>query len=120
MTDNTKNHSWLFLALAAAAMLMVTMGVRQTQGLFLFPIAGSTGVDIVTISFAMAVGQFMWGAVQPVTGALADRFGAARVLVGGVLILAGGTLLTPLLTSSFGLVLTIGILTAVGSGAGSF
>ena len=112
--------SWLFLTLAAAAMLMVTMGIRQTQGLFLLPIAGSTGVGVVTISFAMAVGQFIWGAAQPIAGAMADRFGAARVLVGGVLILALGSALTPLLTSSAGLVLTLGILTAAGSGAGSF
>ncbi len=112
--------SWLFVAVAAAAMLMVTMGVRQTQGLFLFPIAGSTGVSIATISFAMAIGQFVWGAMQPVAGALTDRFGAARILIGGVLLLALGSALTPLLTSSFGLMLTIGILTAAGSGAGSF
>lgn len=101
-------------------MLMITMGARQVQGLFVFPISGSTGVSIVTISFAMAVGQFMWGAVAPVAGVLADRFGSARVLVCGVLVLALGTALTPLLTTSSGLVLTIGILTAVGSGAGSF
>jgi predicted MFS family arabinose efflux permease len=99
---------------------MITMGARQSQGLFLFPIAGSTGVGIVTISFAMAVGQFMWGLAQPIAGALADRFGAARVLVGGVILLAAGTALTPLLTSSFGLVLTIGVVSAFGSGAGSF
>ena len=117
--NRSSEPSWFFLALAAAALLMVTMGARQSQGLFLFPIAGSTGAGIATVSFAMAVGQFVWGAVQPVSGALADRFGAARVLVGGVLILALGCALTPLLTSSFGLVLTIGILTAVGSGAGS-
>ena len=117
-SENSK--SWLFLTLAAAALLMVTMGVRQTQGLFLFPIAGSTGVSIATISFAMAIGQFVWGAMQPVAGALADRFGAARVLIAGVLILALGSALTPILTSSFGLMLTIGILTAAGSGAGSF
>ena len=116
--DNSK--SWLFLALAAAAMLMVTMGVRQTQGLFLFPVAGSTGVGIATISFAMAIGQFVWGAMQPVAGALADRFGATRILVGGVLLLAVGSALTPLLTSTFGLMLTFGVLTAAGSGAGSF
>ncbi len=120
MTHNDKTNSWLFLSIAAAAMLMVTMGLRQTQGLFLFPIAGSTGVGIVTISFAMAVGQFVWGAVQPVAGALADRFGPARVLVAGVFVLALGSALTPLLTSSFGFVLTFGILTAAGSGAGSF
>lgn len=120
MTALAENRSWLLLPVAAAAMLMVTMGVRQSQGLFLFPIAGSTGVSILTISFAMAVGQFVWGAVQPVTGALADRYGASRVLIGGVIILASGTALTPFLTSSFGFVLTIGILTAMGSGAGSF
>lgn len=120
MINDNKDRSWLYLTLTAAAVLMITMGARQSQGLFVFPIAGSTGVGIVTISFAMAVGQFMWGLAQPVAGALADRFGAARVLVGGVLILAVGTALTPLLTSSFGLVMTIGVLTAMGSGAGSF
>jgi predicted MFS family arabinose efflux permease len=119
VTDNLKD-SWLVITLAAAAMLMIMMGARQAQGLFVFPISGSTGVGIVTISFAMAVGQFMWGAVAPVAGALADRFGAARVLVAGVLLLALGTALTPLLTTSFGLVLTIGILAAIGSGSGSF
>src|SRR4026208_2542460 len=107
--ENTK--SWLFLSVAAAALLMVTMGVRQTQGLFLFPIAGATGVSIATISFAMAIGQFVWGAMQTVAGALAARFGTAGVLISGVLVLSLGSALTPLLTSSFGLMLTIGILT---------
>ncbi len=79
---NDKNvNSWFYVVLAAAAMLMITMGARQSQGLFVFPISGSTGVSIVTISFAMAVGQFMWGAVAPVAGAVADRFGPAPVLV---------------------------------------
>lgn len=119
-TAGGKDHSWLVLAIAAAAMLMVTMGVRQSQGLFLFPIAGSTGVGIVTVSFAMAVGQFVWGLAQPVAGGLADRFGAGRVLIAGVLILALGNALTPFLTSGLGLILSIGILTALGSGAGSF
>lgn len=120
MTIMNKGLSWLYLTLIASALLMITMGARQSQGLFVFPMAGSTGVGIVTISFAMAVGQFMWGLAQPIAGALADRFGAARVLVGGVLILAAGTALTPFLTSSLGLVLTIGVFTAMGSGAGSF
>jgi len=120
MAKNEHNNSWLYITLAAAALFMITMGARQSQGLFLFPISGSTGVGVVAISFAMAVGQFMWGLAQPVGGALADRFGFGPVLVGGVLILAAGMALTPLLTSHFGLVFTIGILSAVGSGAGSF
>jgi len=120
MIEDNKNSSWLFITLAAAAMLMITMGARQSQGLFVFPISGSTGVGIAAISFAMAVGQFVWGAVAPIAGMLGDRFGSARVLVGGVLVLALGTALTPLLTTTSGLVLTIGILSALGSGAGSF
>ena len=120
MIPSDKDNSWRYVTLAAAAMLMITMGARQAQGLFVFPISGSTGVGIAAISFAMAVGQFLWGAVAPVAGMLGDRFGAARVLVGGVLVLALGTALTPLFTTSAGLVFTIGVLTAVGSGAGSF
>lgn len=120
MTPANKDNSWRYITLAAAAMLMITMGARQAQGLFVFPISGSTGVGIAAISFAMAVGQFLWGAVAPVAGMLGDRFGVARVLVGGVLVLALGTALTPVFTTSAGLVLTIGVLAAVGSGAGSF
>ena len=120
MIPSDKDNSWRYVTLAAAAMLMITMGARQAQGLFVFPISGSTGVGIAAISFAMAVGQFLWGAVAPVAGMLGDRFGAARVLFGGVLVLALGTALTPLFTTSAGLVFTIGVLTAVGSGAGSF
>ena len=120
MTANNKEHQWEFITLAAAGMLMITMGARQSLGLFVAPLNTSTGLGIVTISFAMAVGQFVWGAVQPIAGAVADRYGAGRVLAAGVLILALGSVLTPLMTNGIGLVLTIGLLSAIGSGAGSF
>jgi predicted MFS family arabinose efflux permease len=119
MTDNNKS-SWLIITFAAASVLMVTMGARQSQGLFIFPLNNSTGLGLVTISFALAVGQFVWGAVQPLAGALADRFGPARVLVGGVLILAVGSALTPFMTSGLGIVVSIGLLSAIGAGAASF
>jgi MFS family permease len=120
MTDNDKNRQWAFITFAAAAVMMVTMGARQSQGLFVFPLSTSTGLGIVTISFALAVGQFVWGAVQPVAGAMADRYGSGRVLAAGVLLLAMGSALTPLMTTGFGLVLTLGLLSAIGAGAGSF
>jgi hypothetical protein len=50
--------SWVFV-LVAAAILMVTMGTRQSMGLFLSPLNTHTGLGIVTISFAMAIGQFV-------------------------------------------------------------
>ena len=76
------------LLLTAATILMITMGVRQTTGLFMAPIHESTGIGIASISFALAIGQFVWGAVQPVFGAIADKHGPTHVLVAGGLMLA--------------------------------
>jgi predicted MFS family arabinose efflux permease len=120
MTDRSARRHDLALMLAAAAILLITMGARQTSGLFLLPITHSTGVSIVAFSFALAVGQFMFGAAQPVFGAIADKFGALRVIVVGALLLALGSVLTPFMHSSLGLLFTMGILSAAGAAAGSF
>jgi predicted MFS family arabinose efflux permease len=108
------------LVLAAAAILLITTGTRQVTGLFVLPIISTTGVSIAAISFALAVGQFIWGAAQPVFGALADHYGAFRVLVIGALLLAVGLALATVATSEAGFLLTLGVLSAAGAGAGSF
>ena len=118
-TDLAPRAGWM-LTLAAAAILMITMGARQTTGLFVSPINTATGLGIVAISFALAVGQFVWGAAQPVFGAIADKFGAGRVIVAGTLMLALGTALTPFVDAQWSLLLTMGVLCAAGAGAGSF
>jgi MFS family permease len=110
----------LLIMVAAAAILMITMGIRQSLGLFIAPIIDSTHVGYAAMSFAMAVGQLMWGAAQPTFGALADRFGPYRTLLAGALMMAVGSALTPLATNEFALIATIGMLTAAGAGAGSF
>jgi MFS family permease len=117
--DSTTRASWLIM-LSAASILMITMGARQTMGLFLSPINSSTHLGVVSISFAMAVGQFMWGAAQPVFGAVADKFGSVRVLLVGALMLAIGTALTPFMNTQWSLIMTLGVLSAAGAGAGSF
>lgn len=108
------------LVLSAAAILAVTMGARQCLGLFVSPLNSATGAGIVAVSFALAVGQFVWGAAQPVFGILADRLGSFRVIVLGALMLALGLSITPYMGSGLGLMLALGVLTAAGAGAGSF
>lgn len=110
----------LGLVLATSAILLITMGVRQTSGLFLLPITQSTGVSIVAFSFALAIGQFVFGAAQPVFGAIADKYGAVKVIVTGALLLAIGCVLTPFMTTNAGLMLTMGVMAATGAAAGSF
>lgn len=108
------------LVLVAAAILMVTMGARQSLGLFMSPLNSATGLGIAKISLAMAVGQLVWGAVQPVFGAVADRWGPGRVIVMGAVLLAAGCALTTQVTSEWGLIVAVGLLSAAGAGAGSF
>jgi len=110
----------LLLMCAAAMVLMITMGMRQSLGLYIAPIIETTHVGYAAMSFALAVGQLMWGVAQPVFGALADRHGSRPVLIAGALLLAGGTALTPFASNEFALLATIGVLTAAGAGAGSF
>jgi hypothetical protein len=93
----TPRAAWL-LILAASAILMITMGARLTTGLFMSPINTSTGLGIASISFALAVGQFMWGAAQPVFGAGRQiRFGQGHPRA---LMLAAGLALTPFVAYS--------------------
>jgi MFS family permease len=115
----SERSAWVII-LAAAAILMVTMGARQSLGLFISPLKSSTGLGITTISLALAIAQLMWGVIQPVSGALADRYGPAKILIAGLVVLAIGMALTPFMTSGFGLIVSLGVLSAIGSGAGSF
>ncbi|SDC04427.1 Predicted arabinose efflux permease, MFS family [Variovorax sp. CF079] len=106
---------WLVL-LAAAGTFALTMGVRQTMGLFLSSLNTSTGLGIGSISLAFAFGQLWWGLTQPFAGAVADRIGTGRVIFIGVLLVALGTIITPLMTSTAGLIFAIGVLAAGGAG----
>ncbi len=106
---------WLVL-LAAAATFALTMGTRQTMGLFLSALNTSTGLGVGSISLAFAFGQLWWGLTQPFAGAFADRVGAGRVLFIGVALVAIGTFLTPLMTTTAGLIFAIGVLAAGGAG----
>ena len=106
---------WLVL-LASAGTFALTMGTRQTMGLFLGPLNTATGLGLGSISLAFAFGQLWWGLTQPFAGALADKLGAGRVLLIGACLVAVGTLITPLMTSTLGLILAIGVLSAGGAG----
>ena len=110
------SHALWLVLLAAAGTFALTMGVRQTMGLYLSSVNTSTGLGIANISLAFAFGQLWWGLTQPFAGAVADRIGTARVLMIGVVLIAIGTVITPLMTSTWGLILAIGVLAAGGAG----
>jgi MFS family permease len=106
---------WTVL-LAAAGTFALTMGARQSMGLFLGDLNTATHLGLGQISLAFAFGQLWWGLTQPFAGAMADRLGAGRVLAVGVVLVALGTIITPYMHSTGGLIFAIGLLAAGGAG----
>ncbi|ROR24716.1 putative MFS family arabinose efflux permease [Comamonas sp. BIGb0124] len=111
----TRNALWLVL-LAAGGTFALTMGVRNTMGLYLSSLNTSTALGIGNISLAFAFGQLWWGLTQPFAGAVADRIGTGRVIFVGILLIVIGTVITPFMTSTLGLIFAIGVLAAGGAG----
>ena len=118
-TNTSYLKLWLFV-LAVAFILMVTIGMRMTLGLFVQPLVNTTTLSIAQVSLAIAITQLMWGVSQPLSGALSDRFGTWTVLWVGTTMLVIGWLLTSFFPTQWGLLLGMGVLVALGMGAGSW
>ena len=71
-------------------MLTVSFGIRVSFGFYLQPISADTGWTITGISFALAVQNLMWGAMQPIAGALSDTRGSAFTALLGLVLYASG------------------------------
>src|SRR6187551_1931449 len=116
MTASKRTTALWLVLLAAAGTFALTMGTRQTMGLFLSPLNTATGLGLGSISLAFAFGQLWWGLTQPFAGAMADRYGVGRVLFAGAILVALGTFITPYMTTTWGLIFAIGVLAAGGAG----
>src|SRR3982751_4737507 len=111
-----RRHALWIVLLATAGTFALTVGARQTMVLFLSAVNTSTGLGVASISLAFAFGQLWWGLTQPFAGMVADRYGAGRVILLGVVLVALGTALVPFMPPPGGLILAIGVLAAGGAG----
>ena len=68
--------------------LTLAMGLRHPLGLFLKPMVFDLQWTRETFSIALALQNLIWGVAQPFTGAIADRYGAGRVLATGAILYA--------------------------------
>jgi MFS family permease len=105
---------------AGCAIAIVTFGVRTSFGLFTAPLADLRGWDRETFALAIAVQNLLWGIGQPFAGAVADRYGAGRVLAVGGAVYALGVALMSQATTPAGLVFSGGVLVGLGLSGGSF
>jgi len=110
------NRKAIVILAAAGLVFALIFGVRQSVALFIGPINSATGLGIAAISLAFACAQLMWGVTQPIAGAVADKYGTGRVIAVGAALVMLGTVLTPHATTTWMLVLLIGVISAGGAG----
>lgn len=79
-----------YVLLGSAIILTLSLGIRHGFGLFLAPMSAQFGWGREIFSFAIAMQNLLWGIAQPFAGALADRYGAGKVVaIGGLLYVIG-------------------------------
>jgi MFS family permease len=96
--------------ICGAMIVTLSMGIRHGFGLWLQPVTMERGWSRETFALAIAIQNLSWGIAGPFAGALADRFGAFRVLIVGALFYASGLILMGLSTSALGFMGSAGLL----------
>jgi predicted MFS family arabinose efflux permease len=110
----------LALIIAGCILAAVTNGIRTSFGLLTLPMTGDLGLTREAWGLAMAIQNLAWGAAQPFIGALADKHGTGKVIVGGLLVYAVGLALMVVSPTGTLLNLTAGIIVGVGIASSSF
>ncbi|MGN6489501.1 MAG: MFS transporter [Devosia sp.] len=110
----------LVLIVAGCLVAAVTNGIRTSFGLLTLPMSSDLGLTREAWGMALAIQNLAWGFAQPFAGGLADRYGTAKVIVGGLLIYAVGLVLMVMSPDGTILNLTAGVLVGVGIATSSF
>ncbi|HEX8606709.1 MAG TPA: MFS transporter [Pseudoduganella sp.] len=103
-------HSPLAAILCGGLIVGLALGIRHVQGLFMLPMIGTRGWSREAFALAIALQNLVWGLAQPVTGMIADRWGARKVLVCGCLLYALGLYLMAQSVTAMQLALSAGLL----------
>lgn len=107
------------LLLCGSLIVALSFGVRSAFGLFMVPISGDLGWGREVFALSIALQNLLWGLGQPFAGALADRFGPMKVMLGGAMLYAAGVLIMSVATTPLMFHISTGILVGFGlSGTG--
>jgi sugar phosphate permease len=100
--------------LCGSMVVLLALGLRTSFGLFLKPMSGEFGWGREIFALAMAIQNLLWGALQPFSGAVVDRWGAGRVVATGGMVYALGLYIMSVTTSPLGLYIGAGLFIALG------
>ncbi|MDX2161945.1 MAG: MFS transporter [bacterium] len=116
MMKNRIHYAWIILGVTFLALLL-SAGVRNATSVLFEPLEAQFGWDRASISFAFAVSLFFFGFGAPIGGALIDRYGPRRVMIGGLLLIAGALALLVGMTALWQFHVLWGAAVGIGTGA---
>jgi MFS family permease len=110
----------LVVIVAGCLISAIGFGIRSAFGLFLDPMTVEMDWPRETFALAMAIQNLMWGIALPFAGALADKYGAVKVIIAGAIVYSIGVLGMAHAQSSFTLYMTGGVLAGLGIAFSAF
>ena len=75
----------LITLIAASIVVIISLGIRQTFGLFYFDFNTDLDISISHFGFAMGLQLFLWGAFNPLFGVITDKYGGSIAIFIGFL-----------------------------------
>ena len=112
--------AYLPVLISACLLLILSFGIRSGFGLFLQPMSAANDWGRDVLALALAIQNLAWGLSAVVAGGLVNRFGTAKVLLGGIALYGLGTVGMAYSTSAATLNLTAGIIVGAGIAGTSF
>jgi predicted MFS family arabinose efflux permease len=98
------------ILIGTALMLSLSMGLRQSLGIFLQPLTRDVGISVADFTLAIAVQNLAWGFLQPFAGALAVRVGFRAIMVTGAFLYIAGLSILAAANGFFSVLLGAGVL----------
>ncbi|WP_425915171.1 MFS transporter [Acinetobacter sp. TSRC1-2] len=120
MSDTRFSKPLIYMLIGSALILALSLGVRHAFGLYLVPMSHEFGWGHNVFSLAIAMQNLIWGAVQPITGAFADKYGSKIVVAVGGALYSIGLLLMAVSSTGLMLNLSVGLILGLALSATSF
>ena len=112
-----KNKTVLVTLVSACAIVIISLGIRQTFGMFYFDFSNDLGITLSQFGFSLGLQMFLWGAFAPWFGFITDKYGGhIAVFIGFVFYLAGILLLVSDYNTGLYFITGIGILIGIALG----
>jgi predicted MFS family arabinose efflux permease len=101
------------ILIGASLMLSLSMGLRQSLGIFLQPLTHDVGISVSDFTLAIAVQNLAWGFLQPLAGAMTVRYGFRTIMMVGALLYVAGLVLMASAQGFLSVMLGAGVLIGV-------